>query len=106
MLKIPISSPKIWHTFFNENKSIVFRYVIKKLRPIIENNEVLTKDMELFKFENGSVYKVSYADFDAILQAAITAFVETEEYEHANKAKKLLDFHKINVLLKEVSNGV
>lgn len=106
MLKIPISSPMIWHTFFKENKSLVFRYVIKQLRPIIERNEILTNDMELFKFANGSVYKISFADFDAVLEAAIATFVSTEEYEQASKAKKLLDLHKINLLLTEVSNGV
>lgn len=104
MLELPSKSPVVWRKFFKENKSLVFRYVVKEV------NKALQKDLpkvELFRFKNSAnsqwVYKKDYMN---VLQDAMSIFVQNEDYEDAGKVKHIIDRYHIEQLIKESSTEV
>lgn len=103
MIELPDKSPAVWNKFFKENKPLVYRYIIKQVKNAIENN--LPK-IELFRFKNSGKTNMLYEkDYVFVLEEALKSFIQTEEYEQANEAKKLIDSYYINLLIKE-SNEV
>jgi hypothetical protein len=101
MLELPDNSPQVWHRFFKENRSIVHRYFVKKIKKAISEN--LDK-VELFKFKNGHTTIAKKQDYLFMLNESMKVFVHDEKYEWANEAKKVIDLYHINQLLKEVSS--
>jgi hypothetical protein len=103
MLELPDKSPAVWNKFFKENKSLVYRYVLKQVKSAIEND--LPK-IELFKFKNsGKINMVYQKDYVFVLEEALKSFIQTEDYEYAGQAKNLINTYYINTLIKE-SSGV
>lgn len=107
MLKVSIPSLKEWREFFIQSQDLVYKYIItKKLTPVIENNEYPKDGVEVVELKNNQVLRIELREIEPILNAALKVFIEKEEYEYAGKTKKLIDAHRINTLLKEVSKGV
>ena len=103
MLELPNKSPAVWQRFFDENRSLVYRYIVKQVKLGIENN--LDK-VALFTFKDSPKENWAYAsEYEKILKDAMKVFVKEEEYESASKTKKLIDKLYINKLIKE-SNEV
>jgi hypothetical protein len=103
MLELPDKSPAVWNKFFKENKFLVYRYILKQVKTAIEKD--LPK-IELFKFkDSGKINMLYEKDYVFALEEALKTFVQMEEYERANQAKKLIDSYHINLLIKE-SNEV
>lgn len=102
MLELPDKSPAVWTRFFKENKSLVYRYVIKQIKTAIEKNN---SKIELFKFKNGKTNILYERDYVMVLEDALNSFVKEEDYERANEAKKLIESYYINLVIKE-SNEV
>jgi hypothetical protein len=99
MLKLPDKSPAVWQRFFSENRSLVYKYIIRQVEKGIHHN--LPK-VPLFAFGGGGA--ASYAhdkNYLSILEDAIRVFVKVEDYESASRTKKLIDEYHINKLIKE-----
>lgn len=102
MLELPDKSPVVWQRFFRENRATVYRYVIRQINKAIEENLL---EIELFKIGNVETKVAHYKSYLPILQEAMAEFVKIEDYEYANKTKKIIDAYHINKLIKE-SNEV
>jgi len=103
MLELPNKSPAVWQRFFDENRSLVYRYIVKQVKLGIENN--LDK-VPLFTFKDSPKENWAHSsEYEKILKDAMKVFVKEEEYESASKTKKLIDKLYINKLIKE-SNEV
>lgn len=103
MLNLPDKSPAVWQRFFKENRSLVYKYIVRQVEKGIKQN--LPK-VELFTFEGDD--HASYAhqqNYLLILQEAMQVFIKVEDYESASRTKKLIDEYHINKLIKE-SNEV
>ena len=102
MIQLPAKSDMVWKKFFDENRVMVYRYTIKEVKKAI-NDDVPSVD--LFKFANGHTTTIQFKYFGKVLEDCLRLFVKEEDYEYAEKTKKLLDAYHIQKLLKEVSNG-
>ena len=103
MLELPNKSPVVWQRFFDENRSLVYRYIVKQVKTGIEGN--LPK-VPLFTFKDSPKENWAYqSEYEKILKDALKAFIKEEEYESAAKTQKLIDTLYINKLIKE-SNEV
>lgn len=99
MLELPDKSPAVWQRFFEENRPLVYRYIVKQISNGIDGN--LPK-VPLFTFKNSPKENWAYQrDYEMILNDAMKAFIKAEDYEGAAKAKKLLDKLYINKLITE-----
>jgi hypothetical protein len=99
MLELPAKSPLVWQKFFTENKPLVFRYVVKQLSKAIPEGK---ETVDLFKFADGHVTNLTYDNYGYMLDQCMTIFVREEDYEYADKVKKLIDQYHIERLLKDV----
>jgi ABC-type Zn uptake system ZnuABC Zn-binding protein ZnuA len=102
MLVLPNKTAKIWNRFLEENKVLVYKYIVKEVgKGIVKEKQ----RVDLFKLENDSMHafvpKEKYLD---TLREAIKVFVEQEEYESAAKANKIIVEYQINKLIKESKN--
>lgn len=103
MLELPDKSPAVWQRFFDENRSLVYRYIVKQIKNGIEND--LPK-VPLFTFKNSPKENWAYqTEYEKILKDAMKSFIKEEEYESAAKTQKLIDKLYINKIIKE-SNEV
>lgn len=102
MLVLPNKTAKIWNRFLEENKVLVYKYILKEVSKGIKKEK---QRVDLFKLENDTMYafvpKERYLD---TLQEALKVFVEKEEYESAAKANKVIVEFQINKLIKESEN--
>lgn len=104
MLELPNKSPVVWQKFFKENKTLVFRYIIKEVGKAL--NEDLPK-VELFRFKNSASSQWAHKkDYIAILQEAMKTFIQNEDYEDAGRVKHIIDQYHINKIIKESSTEV
>jgi hypothetical protein len=99
MLQLPAKSPLVWQKFFAENKPLVYRYVVKQLSKAIPEG---MEQVDLFKFADGHVTNLTYDNYGYMLEQSMKVFVKVEDYEYADKVKKLLDQYHIERLLKDV----
>lgn len=103
MLELPDNSPQVWNRFFNENKAIVHRYIVREVKKAIESDLDV---IHLFKFKDGHTTIAKKEDYLYMLNNSMKIFIKEEKYEWASEVKKIIDTYHINQLLKEVSNGV
>lgn len=99
MLELPDKSPLVWNKFFEENKPLVYRYIVRKVRVAIRDN---SPKIQLFKFTNmDNEAFVIQKNYLKTLQDALTVFIKAEDYESASLAKQVMDEYYINKLIKE-----
>lgn len=99
MLVLPSKSIVIWERFLRENKILVYKYIIQKVKKGIENN---SETIPLFKLEDESMSTwIEHSNFPITLSTALDVFIKAEEYEYAAKTKKIINMYYINKLIKE-----
>lgn len=99
MLELPDKSPLVWNKFFEENKALVYRYIVRQVRQAIRTN---SPRADLFKFTNMNHEAfVLPKNYLKTLQDALKVFVNVEDYESASMTKQVLDEYHINKLITE-----
>lgn len=108
MFKLPNKPYHVIQKFLIENRPTVFKYLVKKIKFAIEND---ISNIELFELpsrsNNRHVAVVKEPDFEKVLQQAIEACSEVEDYETAAKAKYLIQVYRdkyITKLLNDISD--
>ena len=102
MLVLPSKSIVIWERFLRENKVLVYKYIVHKVKAGIENN---IETIQLFKLEDESMRTwIEHSNFPVTLSTALDIFIQAEEYEYAEKTKKIINMYYINKLIKESIN--
>jgi protein-arginine kinase activator protein McsA len=108
MLNLPPKPFPVIQKFLNENKLVIYKYLLKQIRKGIREN--LDK-VELFQINpihtnNKHVAIVKSADYETVLCDTIKYAVLEEDYETAAKARDTLQLLKessINKLLNEIN---
>lgn len=108
MFKLPDKPFYVIQQFLASNKTLVYKYLIKKIKYAINNN---IQKVDLFEFPTDGkrhIAVVHEKDFEKVLMDAITSFSESEEYETAASAQQILQTYRdiqINKLLNEIKQG-
>ena len=102
MLILPDKSIAVWKTFWDTNKILVYKYVVKQVRSAIKNGD---KKAILFGFENNDakvwIDKEKYVES---LERALEAFIKEEEFEYAGKVRKIINEFLIDEVIQESIN--
>ena len=106
MLILPPKPFKTIQLFLNENKPLVYKFMVKEVTKGIRNN---MDRVELFQINNTNsadpyVAVVKNTQYQAVLEDAIKFCVTVEDYETAATARDALQLFKeteINKLLNE-----
>lgn len=99
MIELPVRNHVFWKKFFDDNNTLVYKYIVKEIEKSIRADHSSTR---LFKFvETGDIKTISRKNYTRVLQEALTAFVAHEEYELAHKAREVLDSHLVEQFLRE-----
>jgi len=92
----------VWKTFWDDNKILVYKYVVKQVRNAIKNGD---NKAILFGFQDNDV-KV-WIDKDKYvesLERAFETFVKEEEFEYAVKLRKIINEFLIDEVIRESIN--
>ena len=99
MLVLPTKSAVVWDKFITENKVLVYKYIVREIKKGIETNQ---KKIELFKFEDGSMFAwVPRSKVLDTLTDAMKVFLKYEEYEYARKTDNIIRQYHVENLIKE-----
>lgn len=107
MLNLPPKPFPVIQKFLNENKLVVYKYLLKQVRKGIR--EDLDK-VELFQLNNNSLQNMHTAivkreDYEKVLNDAMKYAIGEEDYETAAKVRdtiQLLRDKNINKLLNDI----
>ena len=100
---LPLKSPHVLSQFIEENRDLVYSYLLKMLNKAIKHNWL---KVDLFRLGNTPfVAKIERKDYENTLNDLLSFFVSVEKYERANDCKKLIQKHKLNLLLEEETKG-
>ena len=96
----PTNSLESLHRFLNENKDLLHRFVIKEMNIAIVGN---LSSIDLFRVgQTPIIARIDSKDYDMVLSDAQQYFIDTQQYEFAQKCKELRDQNKINQFIKTV----
>jgi predicted alpha/beta-fold hydrolase len=95
MITFPNKPAPVIKHFLDQNKQLVYKYLLVKIKHAIKNN---LDSIEVFQ-HNQKVESLKKQDFQKTLEHAINEFCKVEDYEHAAIGKKLLDRIRIDDLL-------
>jgi hypothetical protein len=100
MLVLPIKSKVVWKRFMEENRPLIYKFVLKEIKKNLTSS---AEKIDLFKCEDGSRYTwIQKKEIPVVLNEAVNVFIKTEEYEYAKKADDLLKQYYIHKLLSEI----
>ncbi len=107
MLNLPPKPFYIIQKFLNENRLVVYKYLIKQIKKGIREN--LDK-VELFQInpinnKHTHIAVVRQSDYEIVLKDAMKNSIEEEDYETAAKARDILQMltdKSINQLLNDI----
>lgn len=84
-----------------ENKTLVYKYMVRQITKGIQNNDEL---VELFEFEGSDVRAwVPKANYLVTLQEALKVFIRAEAYEDAKKVSDIINTYYIDQIIKDTS---
>ena len=103
MLILPDKSIAVWKSFWEENKLLIYKYVVKQIKVAVEEGK---NRAYLFGFENDNtkvwIDRKGYAES---LDKALNYFVELEEFELATKTQKVINKFHIDEVIRQ-SNDI
>lgn len=98
MIVIPLTSPKVLNGFFEHKRDVVYRYMLRQIDKHIETD---IKRIDLFTFaDTGITTALMRDDFQRVATDALNYFIELEDYDSANYARKVLDKLSVHQFLK------
>ena len=99
LIRAPISNIFMLQEFTTKNKSLVYRFMMKKMRVAIQKN---LPQADLFRLGNTlQIAKINRTSFKKSLGEMIEWFTKKEEYEFAAEAKDLLTKFNINEIIEK-----
>lgn len=99
MLVLPNKTSFVWEKFLQENKVLVYKYIVRTIKKEMSNNR---ERIDLFKFEDGSMHAwIPSNRILKFLDDAMKLFVEKEEYEYADRVSRLIKQYHIDKLIRE-----
>jgi hypothetical protein len=99
MLVLPNKSAQVWEKFITENKVLVYKYIVREIN---RNLSVNTERIDLFKFEDNSMFAwIPRPKILDTLEEAFKIFVKAEEYEYAQKTKDVIIKYKVDKVIEE-----
>jgi protein-arginine kinase activator protein McsA len=102
VLILPDKSIAVWKTFWDDNKIMVYKYVVKQVKKAIKRGD---KKAILFGFENNDVKVwIDQEMYIESLEKALDTFVKEEEFELAGKVRKIIDEFLIDEIIKNSIN--
>jgi protein-arginine kinase activator protein McsA len=102
VLILPDKSIAVWKTFWDDNKVMVYKYVVKQVRNAIKNGD---EKAVLFGFENNDVkIWIEKHKYVESLERALDTFVKEEEFEYAAKVRKIINEFLIDEVIRESIN--
>lgn len=102
MIVLPNKTTQVWNRFLKENKTLVYKYVVRQIEKGIKEN---TDRVDLFKSEDDMMHaSVPKEKYLVTLQDALDIFIKAEEYETAAKTKTMIIEYQIDNLIKESRN--
>lgn len=101
MLVLPNKTSVVWEKFLEDNKSLVYKYIVRTIKKEMSQNR---DRIDLFKFEDGSMHAwIPSNHILKFLDDAMKLFIEKEEYEYAEKVNRLIKQYHIDKLIRESS---
>lgn len=106
MLSLSTKSFPVVNEFLAQQKPLVFRWLIKKIKRAISTN---VEKIDLFEFVHSGIRHVAIlksSDFESTLSDATKEFIRVEDYESAGKAQEILSELRqkhINGLLNDIT---
>jgi protein-arginine kinase activator protein McsA len=102
VLILPDKSIAVWKTFWDDNKVMVYKYVVKQVKKAIKNGE---ERAVLFGFENNDVkIWIEKHKYVESLERAFEAFIKEEEFELAGKVRSIINEFLIEEVIKDSIN--
>jgi protein-arginine kinase activator protein McsA len=102
VLILPDKSIAVWKTFWDDNKVMVYKYVVKQVKKAIKNGE---ERAVLFGFENNDVkIWIEKHKYVESLERAFDAFIKEEEFELAGKVRNIINEFLIEEVIKDSIN--
>jgi protein-arginine kinase activator protein McsA len=102
VLILPDKSIAVWKTFWDDNKVMVYKYVVKQVKKAIKNGE---EKAVLFGFENNDVkIWIEKHKYVESLERAFEAFIKEEEFELAGKVRSIINEFLIEEVIKDSIN--
>lgn len=99
MLVLPSKTAPVWERFLEENKTLVYKYIVKEIKKGIKEDKEL---IDLFKFDDGSMHAwIKKSNYLKTLGEAMKVFVEAEEYEYARKTDNVIKMYHVESIIKE-----
>lgn len=100
MLHLPNKSYHAIRMFLEENKNMIYWYMVLSISRAIRNKN---HQAELFSFgfQNENIAMIKENTYENILIDAIGIFSQVEEYEHAAFARDVLQKWKIEQIINE-----
>jgi hypothetical protein len=98
---VPIRNLKVLEQFADENKSLVFRYIFKKLKSAIKTDAT---DVVLFVLPTvNHTVRIIRAEYIKALVKMIDHYTESEEYELIPPCRQLIQQCHINELIRKTT---
>jgi predicted alpha/beta-fold hydrolase len=95
MIKFPSKPAPVIKHFLDQNKQLVYKYLLVKINHAVKNN---LDTVEVFQ-HNSKVESIKKKDFEKTLDHAIKEFCKVEDYENAALCKKVISKITINNLI-------
>ena len=105
MLSLSSKSFTVVNAFLAENRPLVFKFLMKKIKHAIKHN---IDKIDLFEFVSTTQRHVAILkaiDYESTLLDAIKEFIRIEDYESAGKAQEILSLLRteyVNRLLNDI----
>jgi hypothetical protein len=89
ILKLPYSSVELLNEFSQKHRSLLFRFMMKKIKAAIKDKQPYTN---FFRMGNtAKIARMNRDEFSKSLNEMIVWFSEKEEYEFAAEARDILN---------------
>lgn len=93
---LPFEDPQLLAHFAETNRSVVYKYLLKRLKTAIHSN---MDSITIFQFSSQKSAEIEKSKYDSQLNIMMKWFVETEDYESAGKCRDLLRHLAINIVV-------
>jgi hypothetical protein len=97
MLILPTDSMPTLQYFMNNNRELVYSFLLTRMKDAIEHNWT---SMEIFRVgKTNFVARIDQENYEQSIIDMKNFFVEKQEYEKAAMCSALLDKHRVNMML-------
>ena len=94
---LPTDSISTFNHFVHTNPDVVYSYMLRKLKRAVHKN---IDALELFRLgKSNTVMRIEKAEYEKYLTEMQSYFVKHEKFENAGVCAKVLDEHRINLLI-------